>query len=235
MSFALPNVLLLISNPHIIAAVNAQLATLNIHLFQQTDHAQALGAVLSFRPEIIICDEEFSKASDYSVFHRLKSVHPAPILEIRPSESAPSTSNDKLGIQSDLIISVSDFDKLGQHIQDLITRFPLPKPKVVKSYLRNISVGSLKINRYTKEVWLGDKSIALNEQEYNLLIYLVINANCVMNTDELVNYFKESKLDKDAIDWHIARLRKILRDDKKAPKKIRTVEGGYLFEREAWT
>lgn len=235
MSFALPNVLLLISSPQIIAAVNTQLATQKIHLFQQTDHAQALGAVLSFRPEIIICDEEFSKASDYSVFHRLKSVHPAPILEIRPQESNLANSTEKPGIQSDLVIYESDIALLSEHIQALITQYPLPKPKTVKSYLRNISVGSLKINRYTKEVWLGEKAIELSEQEYNLLIYLVINANCVMNTDELVSHFKASNLDRDAIDWHIARLRKILRDDKKAPKKIRTVDGGYLFEREAWT
>ena len=102
---------------------------------------------------------------------------------------------------------------------------------------RDICLGQLRINRYSRDVWYREKPVALSTQEYDLLMFMVINADSVMSRDDLLKQIRGIEYDglDRTIDVYISRLRKAFDDNPNTPEKIKTVWGkGYLLPRDAW-
>jgi two-component system phosphate regulon response regulator OmpR len=77
-----------------------------------------------------------------------------------------------------------------------------------------------------------NQSVELTTGEFKLLEALVLSANRALSREHLFELTRDGEFDAydRAIDIQVARLRKKLRDDSKAPRIIKTVRGiGYMF------
>ncbi len=232
MSFTLPNVLLLIKNSETQAEINQLLSGKPFHLFFQTDPEKALSSISAFRPEIVVVDSAYLLDLNPTLLHRIQVFHPAPYLKITNTQKLPTHH----GNFAKEISAASLRINLAKTLTQLTQAHPLPTPEHAHPQRRDIVIGNLRIDRFTKQAWLSEAKLNLTAQEYDLLIYLVINANSVAKPEELLKRVKSlgTENSNNSVDLYIARLRKLLRDDGPAPEKIKTVEGGYLLARDAW-
>lgn len=94
--------------------------------------------------------------------------------------------------------------------------------------------GRLEIDRDARAVLLDGRPCTLTAYQFDLLAALAERAGRVLSRDQLIDALKgeaHEPFDR-SIDVHIARLRAILEDDPKHPRRIITVRGsGYVFAR----
>lgn len=94
--------------------------------------------------------------------------------------------------------------------------------------------GRLEIDRGARAVRLDGRGCALTGYQFDLLALLAERAGRVLTRDQILDGLKGEAHDPfdRSIDVHIARLRAIIEDDPKHPKRIITVRGaGYVFAR----
>ena len=98
----------------------------------------------------------------------------------------------------------------------------------------SLRFGRLEIDRDARAVLLDGGACALTAYQFDLLAALAERAGRVLSRDQLIDALKgeaHEPFDR-SIDVHIARLRAVLEDDPKHPKRIITVRGsGYVFAR----
>ena len=94
--------------------------------------------------------------------------------------------------------------------------------------------GRLEIDRGARAVLLDGRPCTLTAYQFDLLAALAERAGRVLSRDQLIDALKgeaHEPFDR-SIDVHIARLRAIIEDDPKRPRRIITVRGsGYVFAR----
>lgn len=96
-----------------------------------------------------------------------------------------------------------------------------------------IDVGDYKINTSTHRVYKRGEEIELKNREYELFLFLVMNADIVFDKETLYEriWGFDSLGDTATVAVHINRLREKLEDDPSKPKHITTVWGvGYRFK-----
>ena len=94
--------------------------------------------------------------------------------------------------------------------------------------------GRLEIDRCARAVRLDGRDCTLTAYQFDLLAALAERAGRVLSRDQLIDALKgESHEPFDrSIDVHIARLRAVLEDDPRHPRRIITIRGsGYVFAR----
>ena len=96
-----------------------------------------------------------------------------------------------------------------------------------------IDVDDYMINTSTHRVYKCGSEIELKNKEYELFLFLVMNADIIFNKDDLYEkiWGFDSLGDTATVAVHISRLREKLEDDPSHPKHILTVWGaGYRFK-----
>lgn len=96
-----------------------------------------------------------------------------------------------------------------------------------------IDIGDYKINTSSRIVYKHGKEIELKNKEYELFLFLVMNADIVFDKETLYEklWGLDSLGDTATVAVHINRLREKLEDDPSKPKHIQTVWGaGYRFK-----
>lgn len=118
-----------------------------------------------------------------------------------------------------------DPDELIAQIEAVLRR--------TNQYCEQLSYHGITLKPKKGEVYLNGKEVFLTKHEFNLLHYLMKNANHVLSRETLVNelysYHEQDILDR-TIDAHIKKLREKIEDTPAQPKRIVTVRGmGYKF------
>lgn len=96
-----------------------------------------------------------------------------------------------------------------------------------------ITVGSILINTDTHRVYVNDTEIELKNKEYELLLFLALNADVVFNRETLYEriWGMDAMGDSATVAVHINRLRDKLEEDPSNPRHIQTVRGaGYRLK-----
>ncbi len=94
--------------------------------------------------------------------------------------------------------------------------------------------GRLVIDRESRSLSVGGEEKALTSHQFDLLVALAENAGRVLSRERLMDLVKGEDLDAydRTVDVHISRLRALIEDDPKHPRRIITVRGaGYVFAR----
>lgn len=94
--------------------------------------------------------------------------------------------------------------------------------------------GRLEIDRDARAVRVDGTAKKLTAFQFALLAVLAENAGRVLSRESLMDLLKGVPLDAHdrSIDVHVSRLRQVIEDDSKKPKRIITVRGGgYVFAR----
>ena len=98
---------------------------------------------------------------------------------------------------------------------------------------KEIQVGNVRINSKTHRVYVDGHEIEFKNKEYELLLFLVTNADVVFNKEILYEkiWGMDAYGDSKTVAVHINRLREKIEKDPSNPKHIQTVWGaGYRFK-----
>jgi DNA-binding response OmpR family regulator len=114
-------------------------------------------------------------------------------------------------------------------------RAVLRRPRLVDGSASDVlRFGRLEIDRGARIVRIDGRAVGLTAHQFGLLVALADRAGRVLSRDQLMDTVKgaaHEPFDR-SIDVHIARLRALLEDDPKQPRRILTVRGaGYVFAR----
>ena len=118
-----------------------------------------------------------------------------------------------------------DPDELLARIRAVLRRTEARIPAAVEA----LSIGAIRLNPTTREVWSSGAPVELTEMEFDLLEMLIRSAGRVVSRDEITAalFEREATPYDRFLDVHISHLRKKLEGGRRL---IRTVRGvGYIF------
>ena len=96
-----------------------------------------------------------------------------------------------------------------------------------------LTIGNIRINTDTRRVYVNDIEVELKNKEYELLLFLALNADVVFNREMLYEriWGMDAMGDNATVAVHINRLRDKLEEDPGNPRHIQTVRGaGYRLK-----
>lgn len=117
------------------------------------------------------------------------------------------------------------------HPEELLARLKVLLKRAVGLADNSLVCGPIKIDTFSKQVFLNQEPISITAYEYRLLSYLMLHTNQVFSKRELIDHIYEEDDDRDSntIEVFIRRLRKKL-DPDGTLKPIETQRGqGYRF------
>lgn len=197
----------------------------------ETDGVSGLNTALKGGYDLILLDIMLPKMDGFSVCRRLREKLDIPILMV----TAKKEDIDKirgLGLGADdYIVKPFSPSELAARVQANLAAYDrLKNPSEKHS---EITVGAIRINTGSHRVFVRDKEVALKNKEYELLLFLVTNADMVFDKETLYEkiWGMDAVGDNATVAVHINRLREKIEDDPSDPHYIETVWGaGYRFK-----
>ncbi len=189
---------------------------------------EALTKVSEKKPDIIIMDVMMPELDGYSAVKEIRKTSQIPIIML----SARGEEYDKLygfdlGID-DYVTKPFSPKELMMRINAVLMRYH--SQESLKEEPKILSFGSLKIDLSAHIVYVDDAKIDLTNKEYELLLYLVNNANVAVTREQLLEkvwgygYYGDDR----TLDTHMKSLRKKIGKYSNNIITIRRV--GYRFE-----
>ncbi|MEG1540159.1 MAG: response regulator transcription factor [Muribaculaceae bacterium] len=177
---------------------------------------------------LVISDVVLPGLNGFEMCKQIREINPSvPIIML----TALGSTDDKLdGFDAgadDYLVKPFDFRELNARIKALLKR----EQKEVIQIRNEISYANLYINLNTREVKRGETLIALSPKEYNLLVYMVENAEKVVSRIDISEKVWNTHFDTGTnfIDVYINYLRKKI-DRNFEPKLIHTKTGmGFIL------
>ena len=143
------------------------------------DGVEALEMAEAFVPDLVILDLGLPKLDGVEVCRRLRAESDAPILIL----TARTDTEDRVeGLDSgadDYLMKPFERKELLARMRALMRRRP---PQGTAS----LTVGDLRLNPDTREVYRGDRPIDLTNREFELLEYLMRNERLVVSRERLL-------------------------------------------------
>lgn len=186
--------------------------------------------------DLILLDVMLPGADGYTICRTLRETLDIPILMV----TAKKEDIDKirgLGIGADdYIVKPFSPSELVARVKSHLARFD----RLVGCHDTNtrnpvdeMSLGKLRILPGPRRVYVGEAEVELKNKEYELLYFLVVNADIVFSKETLYEriWGMESMGDSATVTVHINRLREKIEDNPSKPRYIQTVWGvGYRFK-----
>ena len=143
------------------------------------DGVEALEMAEAFVPDLVILDLGLPKLDGVEVCRRLRAESDAPILIL----TARTDTEDRVeGLDSgadDYLVKPFERKELLARMRALMRRRP---PQGTAS----LTVGDLRLNPDTRDVYRGDRPIDLTNREFELLEYLMRNERLVVSRERLL-------------------------------------------------
>lgn len=194
------------------------------------DGSSGINQALSEAYDLILLDLMLPGIDGFSVCRILREQLDIPMLMV----SAKHEDIDKirgLGLGADdYIIKPFSPNELVARVKSNIAQYERLKGK--SDTMSELTVGNIHINTKSRRVYLNDRVIELKNREYELLIYLMANADMVFSKETLYQQIwgYAALGDNATVAVHINRLREKIEEDPTNPKYIQTVWGaGYRF------
>ena len=224
--------ILIIEDDEDIAAIESDFLKISEFAVEIAPNGKSgLERALSGEFDLILLDLMLPGINGTEICKKLRDVIDIPIIMV----TAKATDSDKirgLGIGADDYISkpfsppelvarvkanLAQYDRLiSKHIQ---------APKEIKT-------GGIAINTITQRVYVSGREVELKKKEYELLYFLVTNADIIFDRETIYEHVwgMDSMGDTATVSVHINRLREKIESDPAKPRYIQTVWGtGYRF------
>ncbi|SKA89936.1 Response regulator receiver domain-containing protein [Prosthecobacter debontii] len=178
----------------------------------------------------VILDVMIPGCDGFEVLRRIRAHSKVPVLMLTGrGEEVDRVVGLELGADDYLPKTFSSRELLAR-LRAVLRRSGWVAEATPLSSVKEIVVGSLRINPETHAVVLDDQSLQLTPAEYGLLLSLAKAHGRVKTREQLIEEVADREWDvfDRAIDMHISGLRRKLGDDPKEPRFIKTVRGyGY--------
>ena len=195
------------------------------------DGESALSSFDTFQPNLILLDLMLPGIDGYEICKQIRNQKNIPIIMV----SAKKDDIDKirgLGLGADdYIVKPFSPGELVARVQAHIATYNRLKGGI-QEIQPEITVGAIRINPKSHRVFVKEREISLKNKEYELLLFLVTNADMVFDKETLYEriWGMDSVGDNATVAVHINRLREKIEDDPSDPHYIETVWGaGYRF------
>jgi DNA-binding response OmpR family regulator len=189
------------------------------------DGVEALEMAEAFVPDLVILDLGLPKLDGVEVCRRLRAESDAPILIL----TARTDTEDRVeGLDSgadDYLVKPFERKELLARMRALMRRRP---PQGTAS----LTVGDLRLNPDTREVYRGERPIDLTNREFELLEYLMRNERLVVSRERLLEevWGYDPMAMTNTIDVFISNLRRKLEEGGE-PRLLHTKRGaGYVVK-----
>lgn len=197
----------------------------------ETDGVNGMNTALKGGFQLVLLDLMLPEIDGFTVCRSLREHLDIPILMV----TAKKEDIDKirgLGLgEDDYIVKPFSPGELVARVQAHIATYNRLKGGI-QEIQPEITVGAIRINPKSHRVFVKEKEISLKNKEYELLLFLVTNADMVFDKETLYEriWGMDSVGDNATVAVHINRLREKIEDDPSDPHYIETVWGaGYRF------
>ena len=187
-----------------------------------------LAAVDRTEFDAIILDVMLPDSDGFEVCRNVRSRSQTPILML----TARGEEMDRIvGLEigaDDYLAKPFSPRELVARIRAILRRGRIP----VRAEDAELRFGRLQIDRGSRMVRIDGEEMVLTSYQFDLLAALAANAGRVLNRERLMDLVKGEDLEAfdRSIDVHISRIRSVIEDDPKHPRRIITVRGaGYVF------
>lgn len=187
-----------------------------------------LSKALTGKYDLILLDVMLPGMDGYEICDRIRNEDSnQPIIML-----TAKTSDDE--IVQGLKLGADDYVPKPFSIQELVLRIEavLRRSQVGVALARTITVGEIEIDTQNLSGRNGDDVIPFTKREIDVLSYLAQHSDRLVSRDELLSkvwgYGRGVALETRTVDIHIAKLRRKMEADSKAPELLVTVRGaGY--------
>jgi DNA-binding response OmpR family regulator len=194
------------------------------------DGIAGLEQARTLRPDLIILDVMLPGLDGFSICRTLTRESPIPIILLTAlQDEAHRIAGLELGA-IDYVVKPFSMGELLARVRAILRwnerQRQGPGPDLLHA-------GEIKLDRVSRQVWLGDREVALSYKEFDLLACLMHNSGVALSRDLLLERVWGSDFPGSArtIDVHIRWLREKLEPDPANPIMIHTVRGiGYRFQ-----
>ena len=178
--------------------------------------------------DAIILDVMLPDSDGFEVCRNVRSRSQTPILML----TARGEEMDRIvGLEigaDDYLAKPFSPRELVARIRAILRRGRIP----VRAEDAELRFGRLQIDRGSRMLRIDGEERMLTSYQFDLLAALAANAGRVLNRERLMDLVKGEDLEAfdRSIDVHISRIRSVIEDDPKHPRRIITVRGaGYVF------
>jgi two-component system OmpR family response regulator len=188
---------------------------------------EAIAAVTSFKPHIVVLDVMLPDIDGFEVARRLGAQRTnVPIIFLTARDATDDKIRGLTGGGDDYMTKPFSLEELVARIRTILRRTGAAAPD--SSVL---SFEDLELDEETREVTRGGTPIELTATEYRLLRYLMLNPRRVLTRAQILDHVWNYDFGGDGrvLETYISYLRKKL--DAQGPSLIRTVRGvGYALQ-----
>ena len=189
----------------------------------KNDGLEGLTAARELHPDIILLDWGLPGLTGVEICRRLRSTgDKVPIVLLTAKDEISDRVAGLDAGADDYVLKPFSIEELLARVRAHLRRTQEPNPDVLK-------FADLSLNRSTREVLRGDRSIELTAKEFDLLEYLLAHPRQVLTRDQILEkvWGYDFMGDSNIIEVYIRYLRLKLETDT-TPKLIHTVRGvGY--------
>ncbi len=219
-------VLVVDDEPNIADVISMALRYQGFEVTSASTGSEALAAVKSFRPQLMLLDVMLPDMEGFEVARRLSAEHErVPIIFL----TARDATEDKV---RGLTVGGDDYVTKPFSLEELIARVRalLRRSGVAEAESSRLAFADLELDDDAHEVTRGGALIELTATEYRLLRYLMLNPRLVLSRPQLLEHVWDYDFGGDArvLETYVSYLRKKL--DAHGPPLIHTVRGvGYVL------
>ncbi len=198
-----------------------------------SDGESGLKSALTGAYDLILLDVMLPGMDGFEICRKIRGSINIPILMV----TAKKEEIDKirgLGLGADdYIVKPFSPSELVARVKSHLAMFERLMETTAENKPQEMTVGAIRINQKTRRVYVKDVEIELKNKEYELLLFLVINADMVFSKEMLYEriWGADSYGGNATVAVHINRIREKIEEDPSSPQYIQTVWGaGYRFK-----
>jgi two-component system OmpR family response regulator len=220
-------VLVVDDEPNIVEVVTMALRFQGFDVETAATGREALAAVTSFKPHLMVLDVMLPDMEGFEVASRLGAQRAGvPIIFLTARDGTEDKVRGLTGGGDDYMTKPFSLEELVARIRTILRRTGQASPESGRLVFED-----LELDEESREVTRGGMPIELTATEYRLLRYLMLNPRRVMTRAQLLDHVWNYDFGGDGrvLETYISYLRKKL--DTQGPSLIKTVRGvGYALQ-----
>jgi DNA-binding response OmpR family regulator len=197
------------------------------------DGISGLEKARNSNPDLIILDVMLPGLDGFSICRTIARERPVPIILLTALQDE---AHRIAGLELGAIDYVTKPFSMGELLARVRAILRWNERQRQMSGTDVIEAGALRLDRISRQLWVGDREVGLSYKEFDLLACLMHNAGVALSRDLLMERVWGSEFPGSSrtIDVHIRWLREKLEADPANPVMIHTVRGiGYRFQNPA--